>query len=282
MMKVIVTGGSGRVGRYVVAELLRKHDVTVFDLNKPDYSEIKFVKGDITILEDCVKAFRGVDAIIHLAAIPHPLKDPPETVFRVNVMGTFCVLEAAVKCGVKKVITASSDSTLGFNFRKKPLVPEYLPINENHPLKPQDPYGLSKLVSEEICRSYLAAYGIQTICLRPCWVWFPEEAERYLSLVERQDACMKNLWSYVDARDAAQAFRLALENEDVHHDIFFISAEDTASREETLKLIQRYYPQVPKVSKRLTGRRSLIDCSKAKRILGYKPKYSWKKFEKVK
>jgi nucleoside-diphosphate-sugar epimerase len=280
-MKVILTGGSGKVGKYLLSELLGKHDVTVYDLNKPNNSEMKFVRGDVTILQNCLEAFQGADAIIHLAAVTSPLRDPPEKVFGVNMMGTFCVLEAAVKCGVKKVVVASSDSSLGFVYREKPLKPEYLPIDENHPLKPQDPYGLSKLIGEEICRRYSMAYGIQTICLRLCLVWFPDNAEYFLSLIET-NALMKGLWAYVDARDAAQAFRLALEKEDVSHDIFFISAEDTASREETSQLIQRYYPQVPGVSRRLTGRKSLIDCSKARRVLGYRPRHSWKEFERVK
>jgi nucleoside-diphosphate-sugar epimerase len=277
-LKVVVTGGSGRIGRYVIRELLGKHEVTDFDMKKPEKG-IEFVVGDITRLEDCMKAFKGADVVVHLAAIPDPLKDPPERVFRMNVMGTFCVLEAAANCGVKKVVATSSDSALGFIFSKRPLVPEYFPMDENHPLRPQDPYGLSKLIDEEICRSYSAAYGIETICLRPCWVWFPENAGYYLDFVEKPDDFVKNLWLYVDARDVAQAFRLALEKESLLHDVFFVTAEDNTSRIDTLKLIEKYYPQVPKISERLKGRSSLIDCSKARRILGYKPLHSWKEFE---
>ncbi|MGQ9632150.1 MAG: NAD-dependent epimerase/dehydratase family protein [bacterium] len=276
-MKVVVTGGSGKLGRYIVSQLREKYEVRVFDRRKPPVEGKDFFRGDITKLDDLKKAFEGMDAVIHLAAIPHPLADPPEKVMKVNAMGTFCTLEAAAQCGVKRVVAASSESTFGFVFRRREFSPEYVPLNESHPLKPQDPYGLSKLVGEEICKTYARGYGITTICIRPCFIWFPEYKDNYAQLVDNPERWWKNLWVYVHVLDVVQAFELALEAEGISHDAFLIAAEDIGVRNwKTVDLLRKYYPDVKRISKRLTGNESLLDCSKAKKILGYRPKYTWR------
>lgn len=277
-MNVLITGGSGNLGRYTVDEMRKEHRVIVFDIKEPHQKDVSFLRGDVLSISDLEKALKGVDAVIHLAAIPHPLSDPPEKVFIVNAQGTFNVLEAANRCKVKRVVMASSDSTLGFVFKTNPsLIPEYLPIDECHPLKPEDPYGLSKLIGEEICASYTRRTGIETVCLRICYVWFPHLKDAYRSLVDDPDKWWQSLWVYEDARDAARAFRLAVEVEGLKHERMFICANDNGTREESLTLIERYYPQVKKIDReRLRGRASLISNEKAKQILGFRPRYSWK------
>ena len=287
-MKVLITGGSGNLGRYVVEEMKSHgHEVAVFDAKEPRDKSVKFIKGDLLKLADLESACRGIEAVIHLAAIANPTLAEHEIVFNVNVMGTFNALEASMKCKVRRFVLASSDSTLGFLFRvNPPLIPQYLPVDEGHPLETEDPYGLSKQVGEEVCLMFTRRYGIETVCLRICFVWFPDEfrygnnvgsPENYRGLVESADAWGPGLWVYQDARDAAQAFRLGAEVPGLKHERLFISADENGTKVDSLDLIRKYYPSVKNVDEaKLKGRASLICCDRAKKALGYKPKYSWR------
>lgn len=143
-MKILVTGGSGSVGKYIVDELQRhNHTVGVLDIIPPKPG-VWFHDVDVLNLENVVKAVKGYDAVVHMAGIPHPLNHPAEKVFGVNVNGTFNVLEAAARSNVKKVVFTSSESTLGFAFMTQHMAPEYIPIDELHPLRPQDPYRIEQ------------------------------------------------------------------------------------------------------------------------------------------
>ena len=172
------------------------------------------------------RSLAGYDAVMHVAGIPHPLNDPAKRVFDVNVNGTFNVLEAAAQHGIAKVVFTSSESTMGFAFAAHRLAPLYIPVDESHPARPQDPYGLSKVVSEQICKTYSDRFGLRTVCLRMPWVWLPDDAQHpfYRSLVAEYPQWYKNLWTFVDARDVATAHRLALEVElEQQHEAFFIT-----------------------------------------------------------
>lgn len=273
--KILITGGSGNIGKYIIEELKEKYQLVTFSRTSPKDKKVKFIKGDILKIKDLENACKGIDIVIHLAALLP--KDEPEKIFKVNVIGTFNLLEVCCKKKVKRVIFASSNSCPGFIYQKKRLEPEYLPIDENHPLKPQDPYGLSKLIGEEICRNYTNRCGIETICLRPPWIWFPEKAKVYEPFVKIHEAWAHSLWVYQDVRDVAQAFRLAVEVKGIKHERIFISARDNGTEYPTPDLIRKYYPKVKKINKsKLRGRASLIDISKARKILGYKPKYTWR------
>lgn len=275
-MKIAVTGASGKVGKYVVEELKKFHrEVTAFDIKEPEDKEVPFIKGDMLKIDDCRKAFKGKDAIVHLAAIPNPLNDPPEVVFNTNVVGTFNVHQAAADLGVQKVVHASSDSSYGFNFLREGdfLLPEYLPIDENHPQRPADPYGLSKKVGEEIARSFSKRYGILTIALRICVVFFPEETEFYRPIIEEE----KEFRWYNDARDVAQAFRLAVETEGLKkYEAFCISAADNGAKRESTELVREFFSDKIMFTRKIKGRESLYDWSKARTLLGYQPRYTWK------
>ena len=277
-MKLLVTGGSGRVGKFVVAGLRDSYEITVFDRREPHSKDVRFIKGDVTILRYVEEAARGIDAIIHLAAIPVPLPGQPDKVMKVNVMGTLNVLEAAVRNNVKRVMFASSDAVLGIIFAERDLAPEYLPVDESHPLRPQDSYGLSKLIGEEICKSYSRKHGISTICLRYCFVWYPETYEGY-SAIAKSPMNPKRLWAYTDVRDVVQAFGLALKARKLEHEAFFISAENTFSKTPSLELVKRYYPEGKVVSGRgrspIQGNSSLFSIEKARTLLGYAPEYGW-------
>ncbi len=273
-MKILVTGGSGSVGKYIVDELQRhNHTVGVLDIIPPKPG-VWFHDVDVLNLENVVKAVKGYDAVVHMAGIPHPLNHPAEKVFGVNVNGTFNVLEAAARSNVKKVVFTSSESTLGFAFMTQHMAPEYIPIDELHPLRPQDPYGLSKVIGEQICRSYTARYGIRTVCLRAPWIWVPEgsERERYKMLVSEHHKWCNNLWAFVHVHDAAQAHRLAVEKDlESFHEVFFISAKDNWTGIDSRSLLKAYFPEVKNFAQDFTGAASLLSYRKASELLGYEP-----------
>ena len=277
-MKIVVTGGSGLVGTYVVRELKDRHEIVVFDRCPPKVEGMPFVEGDILDLDACRRTFEGAEVVIHLAAIPHPMSDPPERVMHVNAMGTFIVHQAAADVGVRRVVHASSDSSYGFVFRTRDFLPEYLPLDEEHPQRPQDAYGLSKLAGEEIARSFTRQCGLETIAVRICFVWFPEQADRCLPLTRTPDQrkWMNGLWLYNDARDAAYAFRLAAEAPGIEHEAFLISAADNGTVCDTIDLVHRFYSRDIPLKRELVGNVSLADWSKAKQMLGYEPRYTWR------
>ncbi len=285
-MKVAVTGGSGLVGKYVAQHLYNcGHEVVVVDLVSPPW-KFPHAMCDVMDLPRLREVFRGSDAVAHLAGIPHPLDQPPEVVFQTNAIGTFNVLQAASELGVKRVVLASSESTLGFAFMKRRMVPDYVPIDENHPMRPQDPYGLSKVVAEEICRAFAQRTGMTTIALRMPWIWVPEEAERarYRELILQYEKWYKNLWAYIHVYDVAEAFRLALETMAVHEfEPFFVTADDNWTLLPSRKLLALFFPEVENVAatwaQQLSSggeRASFISSQKAKTMHGFSPKYSWR------
>jgi nucleoside-diphosphate-sugar epimerase len=263
----------------VTAELAPRHDVTVLDIKPPAKRQRRFIECSVLNLATLTRAFRGFEVVIHLAAIPHPLTDPGQRVFRVNAVGTYNALEAAARAGVRRFVFCSSDSTLGFVFMRHRHVPDYLPVDENHPLRPQDPYGLSKQVGEDTCRSFTEAHGLQTICLRPAWVWNRREGREVEHRTSQPASLAPMLWAYNDERDVAQAFRLAVERRDLPpHDVFFISADDTSTMPPSRELIRRYLPELARHARRFRGRAPLVSNAKAKRVLGYRPRHSWRDY----
>ena len=304
-MRVLVTGGSGRIGFYVLHELLSAgHEVSSFGRSEPVVEGARFVRGDVTDIERLKQVCPGYQAIAHLAAVAAPRLGTPERLMQVNVMGTLNVLEAAVQAGVGKVVFASSGAATGFSFQKHEIIPHYLPIDEEHPAAPQDTYGLSKLLSELTLKRYTEYYGIQTVSLRINNNWFLDRcsageainvgafryasieelwSQRYLANVTDPDewpllgvpSPRQLLWAVTDARDCAQSFRLAIENERIEHEVFQINASDTSSLQKTSELIARYYPEVP-LTAPLDGYASLVSHQKATRLLGYRPQYTWR------
>jgi nucleoside-diphosphate-sugar epimerase len=274
LKKLLITGGSGLVGKYVAKDLSTDYEVAVADKTEPDF-DVKFYKVDVT-RNETFKIIDGTfDAVLHLAGIPHPLNDPEETVFHVNTFGTFNTLQFAAAKGVPKVILASSESTLGFAFARKPHNPLYFPIDEQHPLEPQDAYGLSKVCSEEILKSFSRAYGIHTISLRFPWIWVPEDKERqtYRKLISDYSNWYKNLWAWVNVHDVSQAFIKSIEFRGDRFDRFFITADENWTGFPAAELIRKFYKGV-QVVHALEGPKSLITSDLAKVVLKYSPQYS--------
>lgn len=285
-MKILITGGAGNISHFLCKELEGRHELTLLDIVEPRETKHRFVKGDLTETSDVEKAAKGMDAIVHLGAIPIDTGEA-EKIWAVNNTGTFNVLEAAARNGVKKVLFASSICAVGFIFWKKPFTPEYFPVDERHPAKPDDSYGLSKLIGEKICYAYTQRYDIQTVCFRIGPVWFPFETlsefnRNCLEGVKEPAANKEWIWCYVDGRDVAQAFRLGLEKEGHGHEIYNVGAEDVCAEAPSLELVKQFYPGVKWISNAndflLKPHKALFDISKAKQELGYQPKITWRDY----
>jgi len=274
-MRIAITGGSGNVARHVAMEL-KDYDITAFDTRECELPGVASQPLDILDLAACSKAFEGVDVVVHLAAIPVPIEDNPDKVLHTNVVGTYCVFEAARRARVKRVVQASSDSTLGFVFRERPLRPKYLPLDEKHPLRPQDAYGLSKQCCELVAESFVRRCGLQAVSLRFSKAVFPGNVDELEALILDPAHMANGLWAYTDVRDVARAFRLAIEAEDLANEAFFISAADSLTDRNILDLVSQHYGEGIEIRKPLPGNSSLIDCSRAKEVLGYQPQFSWR------
>ena len=277
-MRVVVTGGSGLAGRAVVAHLAEHgHAVTNVDL-VPDSGPAPFRRADLCDLGQVYGCLRGAEGVVHLAAIPRPTFDLPEVVFRTNVMSTFNVLEAAVALGVQRVVIASSVSVLGFPFNERPLAPEYVPIDEAHPLLPQDAYALSKHVGEELAAGFARRSRLSVVSLRFAWIHTPQTfAAQVQPLWSDPAAGAANLWSYVDARDVAAAVRLALTTEIDGHEACFIAAPDSFMPLPSPGLVDEYYPEAV-IRAGFANDASLLSSAKAERLLGFRARHSWRSY----
>jgi len=281
-MQVVVTGGAGRIGGYVVAELARVgHEVFAFDQARPEHPlpSVNYRVGDHEDLGQVMEVCAGADAIAHLSAIPAPRTSPNATVFRTNVMGTFNVHEAAVLSDVPLVVSTSSLSAYGFIWYHRRFLPHYLPLDEAHPALPQDAYGLSKLAGEAIAHGYHRRSGLRVCSLRPPWVIHPEQYEQEVRprLQGPQDWASV-LFSYVDVRDLAVAYRLALEAPAavVQDEVFNVVADDAVAREPLAALLPRCDPAFAQLAAGLTGSQPMVSAARIKRSLGWQPRYSWR------
>jgi nucleoside-diphosphate-sugar epimerase len=278
-VKVVVTGGSGLLGSHVVADLSHQgYDVSSVDITPPPNKYAPHRLVDMEDFGQVCACLAGADVVIHLAAIPRPVFHTNNVVFRTNVMAFYNVLEAGATLGIRRVLFASSVSVLGFPFFYRPLSPAYVPVDETHPALPQDPYALSKRLGEEMAQAFARRCDMTVISLRFPWIHTPETfKEQIVPLWDDPVAGASNLWSYIDARDAAQSCRLAL-HADIHgHEPFFVAAPDTFMKTPTVDLVHRCYPDA-EIRPGLDGRQSLLNSAKASKILNYKPLYTWESY----
>ncbi len=284
-MKTVVVGGSGKLGQWVVKEFLaHEYEVVNLDAHKPQNSLCCDYVADILdggAVHSFMQAIKP-DMVVHLAAIPSPLSNPPSDVFRVNTMGTYNVLEAAIGCGTKKIALASTDSIYGFLFAKEPWEPMYLPVDEAHPQRPQDPYGMSKLICENIGRMF--AWGDRTLqitSLRICHLEQPDILARYREFNRDPDSEVvsfrrRERFNYVDMRDAATAFRLAVEADAAGFHTYNIASKDTCMDVPTIDLIQKICPNITDLRADFAGNRSFFSSDLATEELGWVPQYTWR------
>lgn len=273
-MRIALTGVAGRLGQETAAALgARGHEVIGVDIRPSPAPGRRQLHADLADLGQAYGALAGVDAVIHLAAIPSPVGRPPEVVFSTNVLATFNVFQAAATLGIRRVVYASSVSALGFPFQQQWSEPLYLPIDEEHPLLPQDSYGLSKAVGEEIAAAYTRRGAGSAASLRFSTILAEEDLERFRARVMSDPGShARLLWSYVDLRDAAGACALAVEAGFDGHQPLYVTADDTTADLPTDELVARYFPRVPCRPGERPARWSLLDIGRAATVIGYRPR----------
>ena len=277
--KIVCTGGSGRLGVAVTEDLRTRCALTVLDVKPTSAPGVRFVNASITDFAALKEAFRGQDAVVHLAAIPNPRTAPADVTFNTNVQGTWNVLQAAEDAGVRRVVVASSDASLGLHYNPPGYGPQYLPIDESHPLRPIEFYSLSKEVTEAICRCYANRGKLEVLAIRPTHIVFPPEYPE----LEARGADVQNyhIWTYVSPEDVAQGFRLALEVAKAPYQAFYISAADGLNTRPTLDMLRERYGQLPEIRNPEYFRRnplaSVLDITRARDVLGFEPTSNWRK-----
>lgn len=282
-MTIAVTGSSGFFAKYVIMELLHHgYDIVAIDIRPPTQRDdrIEYIQADVQDLDQMKRALRTSAAVIHLAGIPHPLNDPADLVYRMNSAGTFTTAWAAGELGIRRFLYASSESVLGTAFHPETFDPLYFPISEQHPTLPLDPYGISKVIAEHTLERCAERFGLESASLRMPWIWgtdIPEGRALYHQLITNYKNWKKNLWAFVDARDAARAFRLALSAplKAGRLERYYIVANQTwvASEQTTRSLIEEFFPDVP-LGVENDPYCALISNAKAKVELGWEPQYS--------
>ena len=284
--RVVVTGGAGKLGRACVEELDRQGwDVVVFDrmrppVESPGGGEAVFVPIDLTDYGQVLDAMLGVeerysrpDALVHLAAIPAPGIVPDHQTFMNNMSCTWNVVSAARRAGVTNIVWASSETVLGLPFDTPP---PYIPVDEEYPPRPESTYSLVKTLEEamaaQLCRWDPA---LKMIGLRFSNVMEPADYARFPSFDDDPGSRKWNLWGYIDARDGAQAVRLALESDLTGTEIFIIANADTVMARPNAELIAEFFP-ASRSAANVGEHDTLLSIDKARRLLGYEPAYSWR------
>jgi nucleoside-diphosphate-sugar epimerase len=281
MVQVVLTGGSGKLGRACLADLIdHGYSVTNVDLVRPPDDPSPFVRADLTDMGQAMEALhqvddrhRGVDAVVHLAAVPAPGWAPGSELFRNNTVSTYNIFAAARHLGIRNIVSASSETVLGLPFN---VPPPYAPVDEEYPPRPESAYALSKTVGEEMARHF-CRWDPETkiISLRFSNVMLVPEYAAFPSFEDDPARRKWNLWSYIDARDAAQAVRKALEAPLKGAEVFIIANSDTVMTTPITELMARFYPDVP-LRRAVGPLESMFSTDKARRLLGYEPQHSWR------
>ncbi|MCY7287087.1 MAG: NAD(P)-dependent oxidoreductase [Cryobacterium sp.] len=277
-MKIVVTGGSGKLGRTVVKRLVaeghevlnldrdgaRNHDLVVVDLT--DYGQ---VVDAVLGVDD---RHTGFDAIVHLGAIPAPGLVPDVATFHNNILSTYNVFQAARRAGIKKLVYASSETVLGLPFD---IDPPYMPVDEEYPARPESTYSLVKHLEEQMAIQ-LTRWDpeLSITALRFSNVKDPEDYAAFPAF--DADATLRkwNLWGYIDGRDGAQAVLRALENAQPGFEAFIIAAADTVMSRPNAELAAEVFPGVE--LREVGENDTLLSIDKARRMLGYAPEHSWR------
>ena len=271
-MKIALTGGSGRIGTAITEHAIAKgHSVVSIDRAPPakplERDDVTYVTAEVTDYDALVAAFAGCDAMIHMAAIPSPFRDPDHIVHNNNVVGSYNALRAAVEHGIMRICQASSVNAIGLSFSREGHF-DYFPVDEKHPPYYEEAYGLSKWVCEAQADTFARRYeDIRISSMRFHYV-VPEKQQAVGAYHEETPEVAKHLWAYTLLGPAAEACLLSLDAPFRGHEVFYIVAPDTTIGTPTLELAKKFYPNA-EIRGDLSGNRSFFTSAKAERMLGW-------------
>ncbi|HEY7470328.1 MAG TPA: NAD(P)-dependent oxidoreductase [Acidimicrobiia bacterium] len=281
MKRIVVTGGSGKLGTAVVQRLL-EHGYRVVNVDRVpgEGSAAQFVHTDLTDYGQVVEVmaavddrYEGVDAVVHLAAIPAPGLVTNSRTFMNNMTASYNVFTAARASGITDLVWASSETLLGLPFDNPP---PYVPVDEEYPARPETTYAMVKHLEEtmaaQMCRRDPA---LKMIGLRFSNVMSIADYARFPEFQDDPRARAWNLWGYIDRRDGAQAVQLALEHQSTGMDVFIVANQDTVMQRPNAELLAEVYPEVP-TRRPFEPNETLLSIDKARRVLGYDPEHSWR------
>lgn len=293
-MRILFTGGSGKAGKHVIPYLLEKgHRVLNVDLVPLQHPGLDNLKVDITDsgqMFNAMSSYAGLDelepgggvpkfdAVVHFAAVPRILIAPDNETFRMNTIGTYNVIEAAVKLGVKKIIIASSETTYGVCFSDGQTNPHVLPLEEDYDVDPMDSYGLSKVVNEKTARAFQRRSGVDIYALRIGNVIEPYEyQELFPYYFEHPEVRRRNAFCYIDARDLGQIVDLCLQKDGLGFQIFNAGNDHNGAIIPSKELAERFFPGVP-ITRELEEHEALFSNKKIREVLGFKEEHNWRKY----
>ncbi len=293
-MRILFTGGSGKAGREVIPYLLDQgHRVMNVDLVPLDHPGVDNIVADLTDSGQVFNALSmyanfdemepgtGVprfDAVVHFAAIPRILLKPDNETYRVNVISTYNVLEAATKLGIRKVVIASSETTYGVCFADGMRKPLYIPVDEEHPVVPEDSYGMSKVVNEVTAKSFATRTGADVYALRINNVMSPEDYARdWPRYFENPDIRRRNIFSYIDARDLGQVVDLCLKKDGLGYQVFNVANDGMSVALSPAEVVERYYQGV-ELREPVESWTTPYSNKKIKEVLGFEEQHPWTKY----
>ena len=293
--KIFVTGGSGKAGKHLIQYLLEKgYSVVNADLVPLVMNGVDNINLDITDSGQVFNALSGYanipelklgegiknfKAVVHLAAIPRILVKPDNETFRINTLGTYNVMEAATKLGIKKIIFASSETTYGFCFAQGNPIPKWLPIEEDYETSPTDSYGLSKVLNEKTGEAFQKRTGIDIYALRIGNIIEPDEYHRFEEFCENPSIRLRNLFNYIDARDLAQAIELCIKKDGLGYEVFNVTHNINSVSLTTEEIMKQFFPNV-KMRRDMEKYESILSSKKIRDVLGFNPAHDWKKYLK--
>jgi nucleoside-diphosphate-sugar epimerase len=281
MARVLVTGGSGKLGKAVLRDLVANgYDVLNIDQTLPREAPCPSVRIDLSDFGQVLEAMLGVDehrgrfdSVVHLAAIPAPGQFANSRTFKNNVSSSYNVFEAARQAGIKTVVFASSETVLGLPFDTPP---PYVPVDEEYYPRPETAYSLGKLLDETMAAQFCRwDPALKMVGLRFSNVMDIEDYKAFPAFDADPHKRKWNLWGYIDARDGAQAVRRGIEAEFKGFEAFIIANADTVMRRDNASLVAEVFPGVP-IKGSLSNNGTLLSIEKARRLLDYHPQFSWK------
>ena len=275
---IVVTGAAGRLGRRVVQLLVdRGRDVLATDQVEPDDLPARFVRcelGDSAAVHDILS---GAEAVVHMGAIPGPSRAEPRAIFENNTQADFNVMMSAAELGLRRVVFSSSAFGMGWAHDGNAFVPRYLPLDEEHPMMPFEPYGLTKQVGEDIGRMVARSSNTTVVSLRFTNVALPEvQAEFPWPAPTPENPLTLVMWAYADARDVAEAQVLALDAEIEEYEAFMLAQPSSRFAAPTIDIVRANFGDRVEIREGLEGTASVISTEKAQRMLGWRPRHDWR------